>query len=140
MRLFKPFSNIVQLSTKQEWNRRIKDDSVLNAIICPEWIEQFSIMIEKVLRWNHHHHHYRRWGNVGFSPTDAAIFFLEHLLLQGGSKLKSQRVLSVKQQAFHIWQQKTWFIEKSSHRAIFARPFGINVNLVLNDAIQRTWP
>ena len=100
MRLFKPFSNRVQLSTKQEWNRRIKDDSVLNAIICPEWIEQFSIMIEKVLRWNHHHHHYRRWGNVGFSPTDAAIFFLEHLLLQGGSKLKSQRVLSVKQQAF----------------------------------------
>ena len=28
------------------------------------------------------------------------FFFLEHLLLQGGSKLKSQRVLSVKQQAF----------------------------------------
>ena len=108
----------MQLSTKQEWNRRIKDDSVLNAIICPEWIEQFSIMIEKVLRWNHHHHHYRRWGNVGFSPTDAAIFFLEHLLLQGGSKLKSQRVLSVKQQAFSYLAAKNviyWKIQSQGH-------------------------
>ena len=80
--------------TKQEWNRRIKDDSVLNAIICPEWIEQFSIMIEKVLRWNHHHHHYyqttllRQRQRRFFTNRCCHFFFLEHLLLQGGSKLR----------------------------------------------------